>query len=126
MDLKNDEDLIIKESDKGSACVMDKEYYKNKIELMLQDESTYKEINNNNRNKETLNKIKLTREYANNLTKKEIDYITNFDYRPSIMYGLLKVHKCKKIIDAIKQRPAECIKNVRHSETNYCLTTDCH
>ena len=32
MDLKNDEDLIIKESDKGSACIiMDKEYYKNKI-----------------------------------------------------------------------------------------------
>ena len=73
MDLKNDEDLIMKESDKGSACViMDKEYYKNKIELMLQDESTYKEINNPNKNKETLNKIKkLTSEYANDLTKKK-------------------------------------------------------
>ena len=58
MDLKNDEDLIIIKSDKGSACViMDIEYYKNKIELMLHDESTYKEINNPNKNKRTLNNI---------------------------------------------------------------------
>ena len=92
---------------------MDREYYKNKIELMLQDESTYKEINSPNKNKETLNKIKkLIREYANDLTKKEIDYITNVDHRPSNIYGLPKVHKCKEIIDAIKKRPAECIKIV--------------
>ena len=44
--------------------------------------------------------------------KKEIDYITNFDHRPSNIYGLPKVHKYKEIIDAIKQRPAECIKIV--------------
>ena len=70
------------------CSIYKKEYYKNKIELMLQEENTYKEINNPNKNKETLNKIKkLTREYANDLTKKEIDYIINFDHRPSNIYG---------------------------------------
>ena len=50
---------------------------------------------------EPLSKIKkLTIEYANDLTKKEIDYITNFDHRPNNIYGKsldLKCEVCKEL-----------------------------
>ena len=61
MKLKKDRNLIIKESDQGGACVIiANTYCKETIETMLQDETTYKEIHNGDRNRETLLKIKKT------------------------------------------------------------------
>ena len=109
--LKQNENLIIKEGDKGGACViMDKEYYKTKILLLLSDKNTYRSINNENIEKETMNTIKsLTKNFQQDLTSKEKDHLINFDHKPSNTYGLPKVHKCKEIIDKIALEPNECI-----------------
>ena len=41
--LKNDKTIVIKEADKGGGIViMNKDFYKNKIEEMLQDDTLYK------------------------------------------------------------------------------------
>ena len=46
IDLKKDDNLIIKEGDKGGACViMDKIYYRDKMLALLNDTKTYKCIN---------------------------------------------------------------------------------
>ncbi len=34
---------------------------------------------------------------------------SNFDHKPSNIYGLPKVHKCKEIIDKIALEPNECV-----------------
>ena len=48
MNLKNDKDIIIKESDKGGLCViMDKTFYYEKMMEMLKDDKTYKELPKN-------------------------------------------------------------------------------
>ena len=45
LDLKEDKNLVIKECDKGGPCViMDKQFYCEKMEEPLKDETTYKEI----------------------------------------------------------------------------------
>ena len=45
MNLKNDKDIIIKESDKGGLCViMDKTFYYEKMMEKLKDDKTYKEL----------------------------------------------------------------------------------
>ena len=77
MVFKNNKNLIFKESDKGGACViMDSEYYKSKILNILQDKETYSKLGRNLDNK-ILKKIeKLTETYKNQLTEKEIKYLT--------------------------------------------------
>ena len=109
--LKKDNNLVIKEGDKGGACViMDSDYYKDEITAILNDQMTYKEIGNANIEKEILLKIKrLIRKYEGDLTEKEADYLTNFDHKPSNIYGLPKVHKCKEILDKIKNTPNKCV-----------------
>ena len=58
MNLKNDKDIIIKESDKGGSCViMDKTFYYEKVMEMLKDDKTYKELPKNIDNA-TMEKIK--------------------------------------------------------------------
>ena len=57
-----------------------------------------------------MNKFKnLTKSFQEDLTSKEKDYLLNFDHKPSNIYGLPKVHKCKEIIDKIALKPNECI-----------------
>ena len=72
--------IIIKEADKGSAVVvMDKEYYRNKIQEMFNDQNNYKEIDENN-GTNIMSKIKknLCQKYHNILTKHEIEYIVPY------------------------------------------------
>ena len=111
IDLKKDDNLIIKEGDKGGACViMDKIYYRDKMLALLNDAKTYKCINKNTIEKVILNEIKaLAKQFENDLTRKEYDYLTNFDHKPSNIYGLPKVHKCKEIIEKIALEPNECV-----------------
>ena len=50
-----------------------------------------------NKDKFIISKInKLCNEYDKILTKKEIDYLINFDYKTSNFYGLPKIHKSEK------------------------------
>ena len=55
-------------------------------------------------------KIKaLTDKHSSELTSKEIDYLTNFEYRTNNMYGLPKIHKLQEIKNKVKEHPANCI-----------------
>ena len=75
--LSNNNDIIIKEADKGSAIViMNKTFYKNKILSMLNNEY-YQKMDQNSDNK-TMHKLKLILEKESKITKHEYDYITNF------------------------------------------------
>ena len=96
--LTKDNSLTIK-GDKGGACViMDGKYYKEKVMALINDDTTYKEINNENIEKEIFSKIKrVVRKYADHPTEKEMEYLPNFEYKSSNIYGLPKVHKCSEI-----------------------------
>ena len=46
---------------------------------------------------------KFLNKYRDNLTNKEMDYLTNFEMKPSNFSGLPKIHKNDKIRDACEQ-----------------------
>ena len=110
MELKSQDDIIIKQSDKSGACViMDKTYYYEKRMELLNDRETYQEINSN-LDKKTHSKIKtLTKRYKHVLTEKECKYLTDFDYQDNNLYGLPKVHKSEEIIKEIKNTKSEYV-----------------
>ncbi|CAG2206353.1 unnamed protein product [Mytilus edulis] len=80
--LKSDKSIIIKEADKGNAVViMDREYYRDNILNMLQDEMSYE------------------------VTDKKLDRQTK-----SYFYGLPKIHKSEEISNAISEQNSEYIE----------------
>ena len=83
--------IVIKEADKaGAICIMDSDFYAEKIATMLSDPATYKEVKTDQISK-VMNKIKaLIGKHKTNLTDKEIDYLTNFEIKCSNLYGLPK------------------------------------
>lgn len=103
----NDDSIVIKEADKGGAVVvMDAEYYKHKILEMLDNNEFYCEIAENN-DKKTIQKVKrLLKDHqtSSDITTKEADFLTDFDFRESVFYGLPKIHKSKTITNAIKMQ----------------------
>ena len=118
--LPMDENIVIKEADKGGAVViMDSDFYKSKILDMLNNDEFYSEINEN-QDKKTLQKIrKLTQKYPSALTKKEEDFITNFDSKESSFYGLPKVHKSEDIKNAIQLQNCEYITCIRPDDLKF-------
>lgn len=96
--LKNNDQLIIKEADKGrSIVVMSTTYYKSRMETMLSDEMTYTKIQEK-QDKIIINNLKtLLQSTDANLLQAEIKYLTDFEYRTSQFYGLPKTHKCTSI-----------------------------
>ena len=110
-DLKNNKNLVIKEADKGSAVViMDKTYYIQKIQEMLDDQNYYKPIESNKDNHIIATIKKLCKKYENNLTKNEKKYLTEFDHKTSNFYGLPKIHKSTLIKEAINTQKSEYIE----------------
>ena len=109
--LKNDDNIIIKQADKGGAVVvMDKTYYKEKVLELLDNRENYIELERNEDNA-TMRKIKhLMKEHASELTKKEIDYVQNFTTKTSNFYGLPKIHKSSTIKTAVKDQNSEYVK----------------
>lgn len=94
LDIKQNHEWIIKEADKGRAVVlMGKNYYKNKVEIMLNDTSTYLSISQN-QDKSIMRALKSFIDGTDaTLTKAERDYILLFEYKTSNFYGLPKTHK---------------------------------
>ena len=113
--LKKKNDLVIKESDKGGACViMDAAFYRSKMQHILEDKDTYNKLDTNI-DKEILKKIEnLTKTHEEELTEKEINYLTSFSYKTSQLYGLPKVHKSKKITEEIRKTKTEYISVMQH------------
>ena len=110
--LMDDNNIIIKEADKGGATViMDKIFYKNKIEELLSDTENYTLINGGNQDESIMKKIeKLLQKFKEDTTKAEKEYIHKFSRKTSNFYGLPKIHKSKRINEAINEQDAEYIK----------------
>ena len=82
--IRKDNSIIIKEADKGGAIViMDRNYYKSLAQEQLDDMNFYTKLESN-KDRPTMIKIKnLTSRFEGNLTKNEIDYLTNFEVKTS-------------------------------------------
>ena len=108
--LRNNKQLIIKEADKGAAIVlMNRDYYVERAHQILEDQSSYEKINGNG-DKKVMNSIKkFIDRYADELTKQEMQYLTNFDFQTSNFYGLPKIHKSKLIAEAISVQKSEVV-----------------
>ena len=115
--LKENRDIVIKEADKGSSIViMNRNFYESKILEMLNDTETYREIPTN-MDKSVIKKIKnLAQKHNSYLTRDERKYISNFEYKTSVIYGLPKVHKSKIIQQAIKTQKSEYINALNASD----------
>ena len=101
--LKNDKSIVIKEADKGGGIViMNTDYYKQKIMKMLEDDTFYKSTNDNC-NKATFKKIRELIKLSKDITRHEIDYLLNFEFKSSLFYGLPKIHKSKLIKTKCKE-----------------------
>ena len=103
---KNDEIMIMKADKGGKVVVMDKIDYSEKMDVLLNDENTYKEIRSDPLKKwqQSFNKkIKtlLYRDYPE-LYKKFQSYLPSHSY----MYGLPKLHKA-----GIPMRPITSTRN---------------
>lgn len=108
--LSQDKSIVIKEADKGGGIVlMNVDFYKKKILEMLQDETYYKNIRNDDA-KGTLNKIKHLLDATPGLTEKEKDFMLNFDCESSSFYGLPKIHKSEIIQTKCKEHNTEYIE----------------
>ena len=73
MKIKKDNTIIVKECDKGGACViMDAKFYNEKMCNILRDEFTYKQLDTNIDNKTRKLIEKLTEKYKASLTKRKL------------------------------------------------------
>ena len=119
-ELQDNHSIVIKEADKGGAIVlMDRDYYEEKILEMLTDSSTYQEIPSN-KDKETLAKLhQLICKYASHLTDKEKDFLTKFENRSSLFYGLPKIHKSEEIINAVRTQNQLYVKILRPRDLKF-------
>ena len=98
-DLREDPTIIIKEADKGGGVViMNKEYYKDKITHMLQDNNFYRKLDKCHE-KQAMTKIKqlVCGPLSRDLISKEKYFLINFENSESQFYGLSKVHKSNEI-----------------------------
>lgn len=120
--LLDDCTIVIKEADKGGAVViMDANYYENKITQMLSNGEFYMEIPEN-RDRRTIQKVKnllLKHKDTSSVTDKETLFLTDFDYRESVFYGLPKIHKSKTIGEAIKIQNSDYITCLKPEDLTF-------
>jgi hypothetical protein len=108
--LKQNEKIIIKEADKGSAVViMDVDYYVDRVEEIISSTSSYQELTSNI-DKQIMNRINTAlTSYKNELTENELKYLTKFEYKTSNFYGLPKIHKSDTIKSAVINQNSDMI-----------------
>ena len=110
-DLRNNDNIVIKEADKGGCVViMNKSHYMSMVYGQLNDGVNYQGTEKSWDKTVVVNLTKLVDKYQNSLTEKEVDYLTNFSYRTSNFYGLPKVHKSGIITKAIEEQNNEYIR----------------
>ncbi|XP_061168845.1 uncharacterized protein LOC133178101 [Saccostrea echinata] len=95
---------------------MDREHYKEMSLSQLQDNQFYKKLEQNQDRQSMLKITNLTKKFQSNLTKNEIEYLTNFEVKTSHFYGLLKIHKCKEIQKNVKKCNSTYIKLPRPND----------
>ena len=111
-ELTENDEIIIKKADKsGNFVLLDKSFYRDK--LVLKDHLTTEayEIVSNNEDKTVMTNLKkLVDKQEDSLTKKEQDFIINFDWKTSNFYILPKIHKNKEIINQISSSERDFIE----------------
>ena len=97
--LKNDDTIIIKEADKGGATVIkNKQHYKEMVHSIITDTEYYEKLDKDP-HKDTLHKYnKYFKKYQTHLTRKDLDYLQNFEVKTSQFYGLPKYIKAKQSV----------------------------
>ena len=91
--LQNDHRIIIKEADKGGGIViMNTSFYRDKMLEMLGNDTFYKRTDDAY-SKTTFKKIRNLISLAKDMTRHEIAYLLDFDFKSSNFYGLPKIHK---------------------------------
>ena len=89
------------------------------MQQILEDKDTYKKLDTNI-GKQILKKIEnLTKTHKEELTEKEINYLTNFSYKTSQLCGLPKVHKSKTINEEIQKTKTEYISVTQPQDLNF-------
>ena len=79
---------------------MDKIFYQTQVENLLFNDEYYQKIDYNPQ-KEIMKKYRtFLKDHQTELTKKEYDYLTNFEHKTSNFFGLPKTHKNKEINEA--------------------------
>jgi hypothetical protein len=62
---------------------------------------------------------KLIPEHEGELHKEGIDYITNFTFTESYVYGLSKVHESEVISNAVLEKHTECINILNPNDLKF-------
>ena len=110
-ELHKNDDIIIKEADKGGTVViMSKTYYYEIVMKHLRDSTTYEESEIEDHDKRVM---ELMKEYADQNTPdilKENECISDFIVTSSKFYCLSKIHKSKEIQKIMKEAPTEYLK----------------
>ena len=104
-ELQEDQDLVIRKADKGNTLIlMDKDYYCGELVMKQHlSASTYQKVDSNI-DKHVFNNLKiLIKKHESCLTKNEMKYILNSNWKSSNFYVLPKIHKSKKIIEEINE-----------------------
>ena len=89
---------------------MDKNKYRDMIMSEHLSTDTYEKVDINENKKVYKDLLNLTSKHKECLTKDEIKYITDEDWKDARFYGLPKLHKCKEIMDRIKVDNEEYLK----------------
>ena len=97
---------------------MDAVFYERKIKEMLHDKTMYEETYHN-KDRKTISLIKQL--ISNTESDKEQDYLTKFECKTSIFYGLPKIHKSVSIIKAFQEQNTEYV-NIGEIEGPACPT----
>ena len=119
MKLKSNNNLVIKENDKAGACVItNSDFYKLKIASILKDTETYKKLPKNIDTTALKRITDLTNKHREELTEKEIKYLTNSYHKTSQLYGLPKIHKSKIINSKIIETNFEFIEENDPTDLN--------
>ena len=111
-ELKENKDIVIKKADKTNIIViMDAIYYRDK--LILKDhlsQPTY-ELSTTQADKNVFkNQGILINKHKDCLTKKEIQFITNYEWKSSNFYVNPKIAKCKEISNQIEKNGGEYLQ----------------
>ena len=117
MENQEDQDLVIRKAHKGNTLVlMDKDYYCNTLVMKHHlNTSTYQKLDSNS-DKRVFNNLRfLRKQHESCLTKNELKYILNSNWKSSNFYVLSKAHKSKKIIEEINKSNNICL-NMHPSE----------
>ena len=106
-----DRDIVIKEADKGGAVViMDKEHYLSMLLDILNDQNYYERLESNSEKSNKLTYTCLLNKFKGHFTKKEDDYLRDFEIKDSNCYGLPKVHKSPQINAKCKESNVQSIE----------------